>query len=76
MTAIHLRTRELASDWTSLTVEATLQRMAGVAKVAVIRSMGLVSVLFDERHSSADQILGAMRDAGVDAQLYPRRGLR
>lgn len=73
MTAIHLSTAGLASDWTAVTVETTLRRLAGVVRVAIVRSLGIVSVLFDERSSSAEKILAAVRAAGVDARLYQRQ---
>jgi len=70
MTAIHLMASGLTSEWTAKTIETTLRRVTGVAKVAVVRSLGLVSVLFDERRSTSEQILRAMRAAGIDARLY------
>jgi copper chaperone CopZ len=76
MTAVHLAASGLASDWTAVTVETTLKRLAGVAKFVVVRSLGLVSVLFDERTASTDQIVSAMRAAGVEARVYPRSRLR
>ena len=76
MTAIHLSTAGLASDWTAITIETTLRRLVGVARVAVVRSLGIVSVLFDERSSSAEKILAAVRVAGVDARLYQCGHLR
>lgn len=69
MTAIHLMTSGMTSEWTTRTIETTLTRVTGVAKVAVVRSAGLVSVLFDERRSTTEQILRAMRAAGIDARL-------
>lgn len=70
MTAVHLSTAGLSSDWTAITIETTLRRLAGVARVAVMRSLNLVSVMFDEREASPEQIVRAVRAAGVDARVY------
>ena len=70
MTAIHLSAPGLTSDWAAVTIDTTLKRLAGVAKVAVVRSLGLVSVLFDERRSSPEQIMRAVQAAGVEVHPY------
>lgn len=69
MTAIHLKAPGIASDWIAASVESALSRVAGVIKVALVRSADLVSVLFDETRSSAEQILHALWTTGVDARL-------
>jgi copper chaperone CopZ len=72
MTAIHLTAPGLASPWTAITLETALTRLKGVTRVAMVRSAGLVSVLFDERRARAEDIVAALRAAGVEARLYQR----
>jgi copper chaperone CopZ len=69
MTAIHLRATGLTSEWTARTLKTALGRVKGVARIALVRSLGLVSVLFDEQWSSPEQIVFALRAAGVEARI-------
>lgn len=70
MTAVHLRTSGLTSEWATAMVEMTLSRMTGVARVVAVKSMGVVSVMYDERKASAEELLRAVRAIGFDADLY------
>jgi copper chaperone CopZ len=67
MKAIHIKAKEVASKWGSVVVEATLAGVTGVMRVVVVKSSGLVSVLYDEQRTTAEQILEALRNAGFDA---------
>lgn len=68
MKAIHLRAKAL-SDWSVATIQTVLARLSGVAQVATLKSAGIVSVLFDETCATAEQILSAVRAAGVEVVL-------
>jgi len=70
MTAIHIRTSELRSEWSVEIARKAAASVAGVARVAAARSLGLVSVMFDETRASAEQIVSALRRAGFDASVY------
>lgn len=69
MKAIHLKTVALASKWSRAAIETALARVKGVAGVAVVSSVGLVSVLFDETKANAEQIVRAIRSAGFDVRV-------
>ena len=69
MKAIHIDTFNIEDDTDVTLVEAVLRMMAGVADVVAVRSLGIVSVLYDERKTSPRSILRAMRSSGYDARL-------
>lgn len=69
MTAIHLRAPGLRTDRGKARAEIAVSRVVGVADVVAVKSMHLVSVLFDETRTTAGQILYAIRRAGIDARL-------
>ncbi len=67
MHAVHLRIEGTTRDSDMNTVESALRMVAGVIHVIVVRSMALVSVLYDETVADAARILAAVRDAGFKA---------
>ena len=76
MQAIHLSTSDLESETDITFLDAVLRMMAGVADVAAVRSIGLVSVLYDERKISPSSIVRAVRLVGFDARLLKPSRLR
>ena len=72
--AIHLKTSSLSSEWATAFAEMTVARLAGVAKVVAVRSLGIVSVMFDDSSTSPEKIVLALRAAGVDARIIRGRG--
>lgn len=72
MTAIHLTTPKHRRDWSEESVRTALSRLAGVIRVAAIQSSGLVSVLYDETRATPSQILRAVRQCGIEAQICRR----
>ncbi len=71
MTAIHMRTAGLNSEWSTALVEMTVSRISGVARVVAVRSLGIVSVMYDETTANAGQILRAVRAIGFEAEMHP-----
>jgi len=69
MQAIHITTTSLESASDVSLLEAVLRMLAGVADVAAVRSLGVVSVLYDEHKVGPRTILRAMRSTGYDARL-------
>lgn len=69
MTAIHLQTSIVRSSWRLEALELALEEAIGVARVAVIGSIGLVSVLFDETLTNVDSLIRTMRHAGFEARV-------
>lgn len=69
MTAIHMRTAGLSSEWSTALVEMTVSRISGVARVVAVRSLGIVSVMYDETKANAEQILRAVRAIGFQAEI-------
>jgi len=72
--AIHLRTSELTSEWASALAEMAVSRVAGVAKVVAVRSLGVVSVMFDDSTTNPEKIVLALRAVGVKARVMRGRG--
>lgn len=62
--AIHLMTSGLSSEEGLALVEDVLGRVTGVARVAAIASMGLVSIMYDDAKASVTQIVRALQRAG------------
>jgi hypothetical protein len=67
--AIHLKTAELTNDWAAMLAEMTVARISGVAKVLAVRSLGIVSVMFDDSTTSPEKIVLALRASGIDAKV-------
>ena len=76
MQAIHLNTSDLESESDVTFLGAALRMMAGVVDVAAVRSIGLVSVLYDEHKIRPAGILRAVRSIGFDARLLKPSRLR
>ncbi len=51
-------------------VEKMLWMIEGVIQVISVRSMGLVSVLYDETRADLARIMDAVRSAGFEAHLF------
>ena len=69
MQAIHINTTSLDTESDASLLEAVLRMLAGVADVVAVRSLGIVSVLYDEHKTSPRSIVRAMRSSGYDARL-------
>ena len=69
MKAIHINTDGLETTSDVSLLEAVLRMLAGVADVVAVRSLGIVSVLYDEHKVGPRTILKAMRSTGYDARL-------
>ena len=69
MQAIHINTTSLDTESDASLLEAVLRMLAGVADVVAVRSLGIVSVLYDEHKIGPRTIVKAMRSTGYDAKL-------
>jgi hypothetical protein len=49
-------------------------RVGGVAKVIAVRSLGVVSVMFDDTSTNPERIIIALQAVGVDARIMRGRG--
>lgn len=76
MQAIHFNTAGLDTHTDATFLEAVLRMLAGVADVAAVRSLGLVSVLYDERKITPRTILREIRATGFDARFMRPGALR
>ena len=72
--AIHLKTAALTSEWATAFAEMTVARISGVAKVIAVRSLGIVSVMFDDSSTNPEKIVLALRAVGVNASVVRGRG--
>jgi hypothetical protein len=72
--AIHLRTAALKSEWAAASAEIAVARVGGVAKVIAVRSLGIVSVMFDDTSTNPEKIMMALQAVGVDARIMRGRG--
>jgi len=70
MQAIHIDTHGIESSDDATFIEAVLRMLAGVADVVAVRSLGLVSVLYDERKITPRTILRQIRSTGFDARFF------
>jgi len=62
--AIHLMTSGLSSEEGLALVEEVLGRITGVARIAAVASIGLVSIMYDDAKANVSQIVRALRRAG------------
>jgi hypothetical protein len=72
--AIHLRTAGLTNEWAAALAEMAVARVGGVAKVIAVRSLGIVSVMFDDRSTNPEKIVMALQAVGVSASVMRGRG--
>jgi hypothetical protein len=75
MQAIHIATG-LESPSEATFLEAVLRMLSGVADARAVRSMGLVSVLYDEHKITPRTILREIRAIGFDARFFRPSALR
>ena len=74
MRAAHFRADGFHDDNEAAFIEMIVRLIDGVNDVASIRSLHLISVLYDERVADVTQIMKAVRSAGYRARRYrPRR---
>jgi hypothetical protein len=69
MQAVHIHAEGVRDDNESAFVEMMLRLTRGVKDVATIRSLHLISVLYDERDASLAMILATIRRAGFRAHV-------
>jgi len=62
--AIHLMTSGLSSEEGLALVEEVLGRITGVARIAAVASIGLVSIMYDDAKANVSQIVRALQRAG------------
>lgn len=72
--AIHLKTSALTSEWATAFAEMTVATITGVAKVVVVRSLGIVSVMFDDTSTNPEKIVLALEAVGVHAKVLSGKG--
>ncbi len=70
MKAVHIQIDGLADEYEASLVEMLVRFVDGVTDVASIRSIHLISVLYDESTASLTQILRTVRMAGFSARMY------
>ena len=76
MQAIHIDTHGIDTSEDATFVEADLRMLAGVADVVAVRSLGRISVLYDERKITPSTILREIRAVGFDARFFRPSGVR
>ncbi len=70
MKAVHILIDGLRDEYEAALAEMLLRFVDGVKDVASIRSIHLVSVLYDESVANVRQILRTLRAAGFSARMY------
>jgi len=70
MKAVHLKLVGLYDQYEEALAEMVVRLLDGVKDVAAVRSLHLISVLYDERTASIPKIIASMRRAGVKARIY------
>jgi len=75
MKAVHIRTEGTDEDGYELAfVEMFIRLIDGVKDVASVRTLHLISVLYDETVADIGEILASIRRAGFIASLYEPNG--
>lgn len=69
MDAVLIKTKGFYCGACPVVVERALKSLPGVADVAVVRSMGLTSVLFDPEVVSRQDLCERIRHAGFGAEM-------
>ncbi len=67
--AIHLMASGLSSEDGLALIEEALGKIAGVARIATVASIGLVSIMYDDAKASIAQIVRVLREAGFQPRL-------
>jgi hypothetical protein len=76
MRAVHILIEGLRDEYEAVLAEMLVRFVDGVKDVASIRSIHLISVLYDESVATVRQILRTLRAAGFSAKTYrPARRL-
>lgn len=70
MQAVHIETNDLDTDYQAALVEMLIRFTDGVKDVVLVRSMRLVSVLYDESKADPTKLIRALRAAGISARQY------
>lgn len=70
MKAVHILIDGLRDEYEAVLAEMLVRFVDGVKDVASIRSIHLVSVLYDESVATVTQILRALSHAGFSARMY------
>jgi len=70
MQAVHIETNDLDTDYQAALIEMLIRFTDGVKDVVLVRSMRLVSVLYDESKADPTKLIRALRAAGISARQY------
>lgn len=70
MKALHLQTERVTCGDEASLLEMSIRFTEGVADVAAIHEMGLLSVLYDEHSTNPGSIVRTIRSLGFDAHRY------
>jgi hypothetical protein len=70
MQVVHVQTDNIHTEVDVVLVELVLEMLAGVRRVASIKSLGLTSVMFDETLTTGKQLVATLRRAGFEAREY------
>jgi len=73
MKAVHLHTEGVHDSNEATLLEMFVRFTSGVCDVAAVRSLKLISVLYDERLTSPSAIMRTIRSAGFNAREYEPR---
>lgn len=76
MKAIHIDADNIETESDATFIEAVLRMLAGVADVVAVRSLGRISVLYDEHKVTPRTILREIRSTGFDARFFRPSAVR
>jgi copper chaperone CopZ len=71
MHAVHIKTHGLRCQDCTALVEQSLSHIRGIKGVVSVQSMGLTSVLFDEKVIDSDRIAESIRSMGFEVERPP-----
>lgn len=72
MKAIHLHTSGVHDPHEAALIEMCVRLADGVSDVASIKTLDLLSVLYDEARTDPPHILATIKSIGFDAREYDR----
>lgn len=70
MKVLHLHTEDIYDSEDAALVEMFVRFTSGVSDIASVRSLSLISVLYDERLTSPATIIRSLRAAGFRVHTY------
>jgi hypothetical protein len=70
MKAVHIRVEGISNDESAVLAEKTISRLDGVKRVVAVKTLELISVMYDERRTNRNTITRALKGIGLRAKPF------